>query len=160
MIIIIVVFGHLFAIVCLVNYLIRYPIAFDLTKLLVSIAWLFNLGLWLFDHSWSRKMDILGLLLVWSIGGLIGRPVDGSINLNLDRFMLLVLILQLFSWAVLDQIIFLNNHVSISDIHQNCLRTLWDYQNHLDLHLLWSPSANTMLQGSSVGTSTVTPLLQ
>ena len=48
--------------------------------------------------------------------------------------MLLILFSQLFSWAVQDRIIPLNNLTSTLDLHQDCLRFLRDYLSLLDLH--------------------------
>ena len=117
MIIIVFVFGHLFAIICLVNCLIRRPIVFGLTEPLILVICSLVLTFWLFNHFRSCQTDILGWSLIWLVGGLIGRPVVGSINLNLNWLMFFVLFLQSFSWAVQNKIIFLNNYTSISDLY-------------------------------------------
>ena len=48
--------------------------------------------------------------------------------------MFLILFLQSFFWVVQDGIIFLNNHVSILDLHQDCLRTPRNYWDFLEFH--------------------------
>ena len=158
-IIIDLVFGHLFAIICLVDCLIRRLIAFGLTKLLVLVVCSLVLSPQSFNHSWYCQMDAFGLSMIWLVGSSISRPVVGSISLDLNWLMLLVSFLQSFFGAIQDGIILLNDHASISDLYQDCLHTLQDHLHLLDLHLLWSPLASTMLQGRSVSTPAVTLLL-
>ena len=159
MIVIFLIFNHSFAIFRLVDCSIRRPIAFGLTKLLSLIFCSLVLGLWLFNYSCSCQTDVLGRLLIQSVGGWICWPVVSSIRLELTWLMLLVLFLQTFSLAVQDVIILLNNYVFTLGLHQDCLRSLQDYLNLVVFYPLWSSLTSRILQGWSVGTPAITSSL-
>ena len=57
-IVIIFMFSHLFAIVCLIDYLLKRPIPFGFTKPLVLVICSLILDLWLFDDFRSYQTDI------------------------------------------------------------------------------------------------------
>ena len=77
------------------------------------------------------------------LGHLVGR--SQLVDYWFNQLMFLISFFQSFSWVVQDGIIFLNNHASISDLHQNCLYILWDHLDSLNPCLFYSTFMKTPL---------------